>query len=70
MRHIGKIAELSRMGQVTEQRVMEALKTVIEPSRETDIVSLGKPIGNGLPLAGVVAPLDLVNAFCFRGSVF
>jgi 4-aminobutyrate aminotransferase-like enzyme len=30
---------------------------------EPDIVSLGKPMGNGLPFAGVVAPLDLVNAF-------
>ena len=28
-----------------------------------DIVSMGKPMGNGLPLAGVVAPAELVNAF-------
>ncbi|MCH7945832.1 MAG: aspartate aminotransferase family protein [Armatimonadetes bacterium] len=37
---------------------------------EPDIVSLGKPIGNGLPLAGVVAPLDLVNAFRERTRYF
>lgn len=28
-----------------------------------DIVSLGKPMGNGLPLAGVVAPTEMVNTF-------
>ena len=28
-----------------------------------DIVTMGKPMGNGLPLAGVVASTELVNAF-------
>ena len=37
---------------------------------EPDIVSLGKPMGNGLPLAGVVAPLELVNAFRERTRYF
>ena len=37
---------------------------------EPDIVSLGKPMGNGLPFAGVVAPLDLVNAFRERTRYF
>lgn len=32
-----------------------------------DIVTLGKPMGNGHPIAGVVAPTDLINAF--RGDV-
>ena len=30
---------------------------------EPDIISMGKPMGNGLPLAGVVAPAELVNVF-------
>ncbi len=33
------------MGEITEQRVMEALKAVIEPSSKTDIVSLGMVTG-------------------------
>ena len=37
---------------------------------EPDIVSLGKPMGNGLPFAGVVAPLELVNAFRERTRYF
>jgi 4-aminobutyrate aminotransferase-like enzyme len=37
---------------------------------EPDIVSIGKPMGNGLPLAGVVAPLELVNAFRERTRYF
>jgi len=28
-----------------------------------DIVTLGKPMGNGHPVAGVIAPLDMVEAF-------
>ncbi|HJN92769.1 MAG TPA: aspartate aminotransferase family protein [Dehalococcoidia bacterium] len=35
-----------------------------------DIVSLGKPMGNGMPLAGVVAPLELVNAFRQKARYF
>ncbi len=31
-----------------------------------DIASMGKPLGNGLPLAGVIAREELVNRF--RGS--
>ena len=30
---------------------------------EPDIVSMGKPMGNGFPFAGVVAPAELVNVF-------
>jgi 4-aminobutyrate aminotransferase-like enzyme len=30
---------------------------------EPDIISMGKPMGNGFPLAGVVAPSELVNVF-------
>ena len=37
---------------------------------EPDIVSLGKPMGNGLPLAGVVAPPELVNTFRERTRYF
>lgn len=37
---------------------------------EPDIVSLGKPMGNGLPFAGVVAPLELVNTFRKRTRYF
>jgi ATP-binding protein involved in chromosome partitioning len=33
------------MGEITEQRVMEALKAVVEPSSETDIVTLGMVSG-------------------------
>jgi 4-aminobutyrate aminotransferase-like enzyme len=35
-----------------------------------DIVTLGKPMGNGHPLAGVVARRDLVNAFTGRNMYF
>ena len=35
-----------------------------------DIVSMGKPMGNGLPLAGVVAPAALVNTFRERSHYF
>ena len=38
--HIGREAGLSRMSQVTEQLVLDTLKTVIEPAAEKDIVSL------------------------------
>jgi 4-aminobutyrate aminotransferase-like enzyme len=35
-----------------------------------DIVTMGKPMGNGHPLAGVVARRDLVNAFTDRNMYF
>ncbi len=35
-----------------------------------DIVTLGKPMGNGHPLAGVIARADLVNAFAGRNMYF
>jgi len=35
-----------------------------------DIVTLGKPMGNGHPLAGVIAHPDLVNAFAGRNMYF
>jgi 4-aminobutyrate aminotransferase-like enzyme len=35
-----------------------------------DIVTLGKPMGNGHPLAGVVARPDLLNAFTERNMYF
>jgi 4-aminobutyrate aminotransferase-like enzyme len=35
-----------------------------------DIVTLGKPMGNGHPLAGVIARPDLVNAFAARNMYF
>jgi 4-aminobutyrate aminotransferase-like enzyme len=35
-----------------------------------DIVTLGKPMGNGHPLAGVIAGPDLVNAFAGRNMYF
>ena len=35
-----------------------------------DIVTLGKPMGNGHPLAGVIARPDLVNAFAGRNMYF
>ncbi|MEE2776078.1 MAG: aminotransferase class III-fold pyridoxal phosphate-dependent enzyme [Acidobacteriota bacterium] len=35
-----------------------------------DIVSMGKPMGNGLPLAGVVASRDLVDTFRKRTRYF
>ncbi len=35
-----------------------------------DIVSMGKPMGNGLPLAGVVASRDLVETFRARTHYF
>jgi 4-aminobutyrate aminotransferase-like enzyme len=35
-----------------------------------DIVTLGKPMGNGHPLAGVISRPDLVNAFAARNMYF
>ncbi len=35
-----------------------------------DIVTLGKPMGNGHPLAAVIARADLVNAFAGRNMYF
>lgn len=35
-----------------------------------DIASMGKPMGNGLPLAGVVARADLVDTFRARSGYF
>jgi 4-aminobutyrate aminotransferase-like enzyme len=35
-----------------------------------DIVTLGKPMGNGHPLAGVIARRELVNAFASRNMYF
>jgi 4-aminobutyrate aminotransferase-like enzyme len=35
-----------------------------------DLVTLGKPMGNGHPLAGVVARPDLINAFTGRNMYF
>ena len=35
-----------------------------------DIVTMGKPMGNGLPLAGVVAAAELVNTFRERSRYF
>lgn len=37
---------------------------------EPDLVTLGKPMGNGHPIAGVVARRDLVDAFAARGRYF
>jgi 4-aminobutyrate aminotransferase-like enzyme len=37
---------------------------------EPDLVSLGKPMGNGHPIAGVVARRDLVDAFAAHGRYF
>jgi 4-aminobutyrate aminotransferase-like enzyme len=37
---------------------------------EPDLVSLGKPMGNGHPIAGVVARRELVDAFAARGRYF
>ncbi len=35
-----------------------------------DIVTLGKPMGNGHPIAGVVAPTDLVDSFGLAATYF
>ncbi|MEO7720441.1 MAG: aminotransferase class III-fold pyridoxal phosphate-dependent enzyme [Pseudolysinimonas sp.] len=37
---------------------------------EPDLVTLGKPMGNGHPIAGVVARRQLVDAFAARGRYF
>ena len=37
---------------------------------EPDLVSLGKPMGNGHPIAGVVARRELVDAFAAHGRYF
>jgi 4-aminobutyrate aminotransferase-like enzyme len=37
---------------------------------EPDLVSLGKPMGNGHPIAGVVARRELVDAFASHGRYF
>ena len=37
---------------------------------EPDIVTLGKPMGNGHPIAGVVARRELVDAFAAHGRYF
>ncbi len=47
-------AGFGRTGRWWGYEVMEA---------EPDIATMGKPMGNGLPLSGVVARSDLVNAF-------
>jgi ATP-binding protein involved in chromosome partitioning len=41
---VGK-SEFSRMAQVTEERVLAALRSVIDPDREADLVSLGMIAG-------------------------
>ena len=38
--------------------------------READIVTMGKPMGNGHPLAGVVARADLVEEFTSQNMYF
>lgn len=35
-----------------------------------DIVSLGKPMGNGHPVAGVIAPADLIDSFGLAATYF
>ena len=35
-----------------------------------DIVTLGKPMGNGHPIAGVVAPTDLIDSFGLAATYF
>ncbi|HEY4224260.1 MAG TPA: aminotransferase class III-fold pyridoxal phosphate-dependent enzyme [Pseudolysinimonas sp.] len=37
---------------------------------EPDLVSLGKPMGNGHPIAGVIARHDVIEAFAARGRYF
>lgn len=37
---------------------------------DPDLVTLGKPMGNGHPIAGVVARRELVDAFAARGRYF
>ena len=40
VRHIGKNKGFSRMSQVTEEQIVAALKSIIEPAKQRDIVSL------------------------------
>jgi 4-aminobutyrate aminotransferase-like enzyme/Ser/Thr protein kinase RdoA (MazF antagonist) len=37
---------------------------------EPDFVTVGKPMGNGYPVAAVIARRDLIERFAFAGSVF